>query len=218
MAVTTILTTKTRVMPLVPTLCSTTFLSLDNIIWNFYDQLGRTAGHVQSSMDDFSKIFAFKKMNVIKDGDNFAAVEALAKGLIGQGVTITKDSTRDGTQLTSQNTLEGPYCDRARSAVTEADRTMFLEMPPAGKDNCVNEDLFTGFMCHGFTRLPAIKELERSKWGGVTEEDITTAAFNTWWYKNGQTNNPRSHEETDLSANGMLSNIIDMETRAPGLV
>ncbi|UPL00339.1 hypothetical protein LCI18_011273 [Fusarium solani-melongenae] len=43
-------------------------------------------------------------------------------------------------------------------------------------------------------------------------------AFNTWWYKNGQTNNPRPDEETDINASDMLSDIINMEIRAPGLV
>lgn len=36
----------------------------------------------------------FKKMNVIKDGDNFAVVESLTKHLVGQGVTISEDATR----------------------------------------------------------------------------------------------------------------------------
>ncbi|KAL6351859.1 hypothetical protein LRP88_14669 [Fusarium phalaenopsidis] len=327
------------------------FVSLNNVIWNWYDQLGRTAGYVQSSMGDFSKTFApvpnegmgltlildmisfgyvaigapmwktvFKKMNVIKDGDNFAVVEGLTKDLIGQGVTITKDATRAGTQLTSQNTLEervgnmirawyaatdslnqhffsgdplglndnldllkktiadGKFADASLDLLTaeeidqQARRAIYGQLIPyawavgtsesspfllrsgkkcsdggrpdhvpgdapswwfsddngfdevfyllgaQGKDNCVNEDLFTGFKCRDFTRLPGIKELDGFKWGGVTEEDITTAAFNTWWYKNEQTNNPRPDEETDINANDMLSDIIDMEIRAPGLV
>jgi hypothetical protein len=52
---------------------------------------------------------------------------------------------------------------------------VFYLLGAQGKDNCVNEDLFTGFKCRDFTGLPGIKELDGSKWGGVTEEDITTA-------------------------------------------
>ncbi|KAM0544350.1 hypothetical protein ACHAPJ_011886 [Fusarium lateritium] len=325
-------------------------LTLFKIIWNWYDQLGRTAGDVQSSMGTFSDTFApvpseglgltlildmisfgyvavgapmlktvFKKMNFIKDGDNVGVVEGLTKDLISQGVTITKDATRAGTKLTSQDTLEervgemvrswysstdqlnqhlfngdplslnenldllkktiadGKFVDADLDMLTaeemdkQAKRAIYGQLIPyawsvgsseaspfllrsgkkcnegrpdhvrgdaagwffhddngydeviylvgaIGKDNCVNEDLFTGFKCRDFSRLPGAKELDGTKWGGVTEEDITNAAFNTWWYKNVQTNKKRPDEETNINADSMMDDLINVDIQAAGLV
>ncbi|KAF4464677.1 Glucan endo-13-alpha-glucosidase agn1 [Fusarium albosuccineum] len=327
------------------------FVSLNNILWNWYDQLGRTAGYVQSSMGTFSSTFApvpneglgltlildmisfgyvavgapmwktvFKKMNFIKDGDNFGVVEGLTKDLITQGVTITKDATRAGTQLTSQNTLEervgnmvrawyastdqlnqhlfsgdplglndnldllkktiadgrfvdadldlmsaeeidqqarraiygqlipyawvvgsgetSPFLLRSGKKCNEGGRPshvpgdapgwcfsddkgfdeVFYLLGATGNEGCVNEDLFTGFKCRDFNKLPGIGELDGTKWGGVKEEDLAVAAFNTWWHRNGQTNADRPDEETDLNANQLLDDLIAIDIRAPGLV
>ncbi|KAK7415132.1 hypothetical protein QQZ08_012431 [Neonectria magnoliae] len=91
---------------------------------------------------------------------------------------------------------------------------VFYLLEAQGKDNCVNKDLFTGFKCREFTRLPGIRNLtDRS---GCKHR--LQSVFNTWWYKNGQTNKSRPDEETAINANDMLLDIIDMEIRASGLV
>ncbi|RSM14713.1 hypothetical protein CDV31_005295 [Fusarium ambrosium] len=95
-------------------------------------------------------------MNVMKDGDNFAVVEGLTKDLIGQDLTITNQSPRliwgmnSGTQPTSQNTLEDRVGNMIRACrhplsgdPLGLNDEVFSLLGAQGKDNCVNEDLFT---------------------------------------------------------------------------
>jgi hypothetical protein len=51
----------------------------------------------------------------------------------------------------------------------------FYLMGIYGKEHCVWEDPFTSFKCRDFTAPPGIGELDGTKWGGVTQEDLVIA-------------------------------------------
>ncbi|KAF7544468.1 hypothetical protein G7Z17_g9921 [Cylindrodendrum hubeiense] len=92
----------------------------------------------------------------------------------------------------------------------------FYLMGTFGTSTCVFEDPFTGYKCYDYQSPPGLGELDGTKWGGVTEEDIVVAAYNTW-VANGRTNGARP-ETTDFANEDMLSRLSESDIRAAGLV
>ncbi|KPM45713.1 hypothetical protein AK830_g824 [Neonectria ditissima] len=90
----------------------------------------------------------------------------------------------------------------------------FYLMGTFGSSTCVFEDPFTGYKCYDYKAPPGVDELDGTKWGGVTQEDIVVAAYNTW-FANGRTNAKRP-EESDITNDDMI--LSESNIRAAGLV
>ncbi|KAH7160512.1 hypothetical protein B0J13DRAFT_644218 [Dactylonectria estremocensis] len=293
------------------------FVAINNVLWNWYDQIDRSANDIVREVASFGEVFSpipeeglglvlildmitlgyaaiaapmwklvFKKMNLIKDGDNFGTVEGLTKDLTSTGATITKDATRAGTPLNTDNTLEarvgamvkswhdaidqvntqlfsgsigfnnnilladlvsdGKMADAslnllsAQEIDTQVKRAMYSQLIPYawqvgvsninhyidgmgyylmgtwGEKNCLDDLNLASWDCRDFEAPPGVGELDGTKWGGVTEEDIVMAAYNTW-NTNGRTNINRP-EEADIGASSeVLKQIAEVDIRGAGL-
>ncbi|KAK7403454.1 hypothetical protein QQX98_010775 [Neonectria punicea] len=77
-----------------------------------------------------------------------------------------------------------------------------------GSSTCVFEDPFTGYKCYDYQAPPDIDELDGTKWGGVTQDDIVVAAYNKHLRP----------EESDITSDEMISRLSESNMRAAGLV
>ncbi|KAK7424232.1 hypothetical protein QQZ08_008720 [Neonectria magnoliae] len=142
------------------------FVALNNITWNWYDQLSRSTKVVSLDMSTFSDTFApipneglgltlildmvtlgyaawrplcgSLKQDWFNNPDNFATVKGLTKDLISTGSTITKDATRAGTKLSSQNTLDvrvGAMIETWHAAADTLNQHIFSGDPLGLNDN-----------------------------------------------------------------------------------
>ncbi|KAH6877280.1 hypothetical protein B0T10DRAFT_566305 [Thelonectria olida] len=147
----------------------------------------------------------------------------------------------NGTKSTSQNTLDARVgamhplglndnLDLLKKLLVNGSATLwcmnynyneeqqgFYLMGIYRKEHCAWEDAFTGYECRDFTAPPGLEEIDGTKRGGVTQEDLVIAqAQQTLRANTGETD--KRPEETDLNANDMLSRLREVNTRAPGLV
>ncbi|KAF7557807.1 hypothetical protein G7Z17_g467 [Cylindrodendrum hubeiense] len=285
------------------------FVAINNILWNWYDQIDRSANDIVREVASFGGVFSpipeeglglvlildmvtlgyaaiaapmwklvFKKMNLIKDGDNFGTVEGLTKDLISTGATITKDATRAGTQLNTDNTLEarvGGMVKAWHDAIDQVNTQLFsgrigfnnnillsdlisdgklvnanlnlfivvsdkpcvettIDFVPGGskqwcidglgfylmgtwgEKNCLDDLGLASWDCRDFEVPPGLGELDGTKWGGVTEEDIVMAAYNTW-NTNGRVNNNRPEESDTSASSETLKQIAELDIRGAGI-